>query len=129
MIAGLSRAPGSGMRSGEREPILYDGAIRGDSVYKCERSRSILEALVFRLLAEPAGPRRDRCARSKARCVRAFVLMPCKHHANYHGIQSLFLSVSISARARARSRLFPDLMYVYARTHGMLPTISTPFLS
>ena len=83
-------------------PILKEVMVRSDSVYKCHTS--VPDRIL--LLAT------DRRARPRSVCkierrVRAFVLMPCKHHANYYGIQSLFFD----ARTRARSRLFADLMY------------------
>jgi len=100
-------------------PILKEVMVRSDSVYKCHTSvPDRFSSSRILLLAT------DRRARPRSVCkierrVRAFVLMPCKHHANYYGIQSLFFD----ARTRARSRLFADLMYPCANAFRAIDDI------
>jgi len=90
--------------------------IRSDSVHKCHAFQIDSRALAIPLPATE----RDRCARSKARRLRAFILMPCKHHANYYGIQSLF---SMPARAHTLTSI-PN---VYANARNAIDNIDAAF--
>jgi len=82
--------PGLKNALGERDAHFERSDGTDGVAYKCQAFEIPMVETQSPLAAAGWARTIDLEPRSKARRVRAFALMPCKHHANYYGIQSLF---------------------------------------